>query len=120
MLFPRLTPALILSAAVANGYLVPRQNGPVDPGTAPDFRLYDEALDITLVVPSSTTATPGTTTTSGDGMVNTYARFYQPVSGDTCDKTVIKFRTFTLKDFVTWNPAVKDDYSGLWADITTL
>ncbi|KAF3480462.1 LysM domain-containing protein [Arthroderma uncinatum] len=185
MFFPRLTPALILSATVANGYLVPRQNGPVDPGTAPDCRLYDDALDITYncayfeqtwgvshadfvywnpivkddcsgirtgnsycidakkgapgtssppgttTAPSSTTAAPGTTTTSTptqptptanptpspiqDGMVNTCARFYQAVSGDTCDKIAVKFGTFTLKDFVTWNPAVNDDCSSLWA-----
>ncbi|EFQ99447.1 LysM domain-containing protein [Nannizzia gypsea CBS 118893] len=185
MFFSRLTPALILGATV-NGYLVPRQSGPVDPGTAPDCRFYDEALNVihdcayfeqkwgvshanfvywnpsvkndcsgikagnsycvdaekeapgtsssSSSAPGSTTATAGTTTTSGattptqptpttnptpsptqDGMVNTCAKFYQAVSGDTCDKIVIKYGTFTLKNFVTWNPAVKGDCSGLWA-----
>jgi hypothetical protein len=38
------------------------------------------------------------------------------VKDDTCAKIVKKFGTFTVKDFIAWNPAVGDDCSGLWAD----
>jgi hypothetical protein len=36
------------------------------------------------------------------------------VSGDTCNKVVAKYGTFTLDQFLSWNPAVGADCSGLW------
>jgi LysM repeat protein len=68
------------------------------------------------------TAPPPTSTTTGvpkpsptqDGLINTCSKFYKAVSGDTCQKIVDRERTFSLADFIKWNPAVGSDCSGLW------
>ncbi|KAM5437078.1 hypothetical protein MferCBS31731_005494 [Microsporum ferrugineum] len=53
--------------------------------------------------------------TEEPGIINTCTNFYQAVSGDNCDVIVNQnFKTFTLEDFIAWNPAVKSDCSGLW------
>ncbi|ETS75314.1 hypothetical protein PFICI_12258 [Pestalotiopsis fici W106-1] len=78
--------------------------------------------------PTSTktsTTTGSTPTTTGpakpsptqDGLIGTCTKFYFAASGDTCIKIVEAQRSvFTLADFVSWNPAVKSDCSGLWAN----
>ncbi|GAB1211881.1 hypothetical protein ATERTT37_001005 [Aspergillus terreus] len=68
-----------------------------------------------------TPSTPTTTTTptgpapTQTGIIATCNNFYQAVSGDTCDKIVAKHGTFSLSQFLSWNPAVGSDCSGLIA-----
>ncbi|KAK2746208.1 hypothetical protein FQN57_003330 [Myotisia sp. PD_48] len=51
-----------------------------------------------------------------DGTIESCVRFYQAANGDTCGKIVDSFGgTFTLEQFITWNPALGADCSGLWA-----
>ncbi|KAI0487065.1 hypothetical protein F4859DRAFT_510848 [Xylaria cf. heliscus] len=64
---------------------------------------------------STTTGTPKPSPTQ-DGLISSCVRFYKAVSGDTCDKIVSKYGTFTKAQFITWNPAVGSDCTGLWAD----
>ncbi|RYO96244.1 hypothetical protein DL763_003318 [Monosporascus cannonballus] len=145
-----------------------RQDGPIDPGTAPDCTYYDTAYDESMdcqyfedswslshadfvnynpsvkddcsgikvgnsycvevnygfprptTVSSSSTVQPTPTgdpkpSPTQDGLIGTCSRFYLAVAGDTCDKIVKKYGTFTFDDFLEWNPAVGDDCSGLWA-----
>lgn len=42
--------------------------------------------------------------------------FYFAIRDDTCAKIVSRDGTFTAQNFVSWNTAVGDDCSGLWAD----
>ncbi|RYP64944.1 hypothetical protein DL770_009099 [Monosporascus sp. CRB-9-2] len=68
-----------------------------------------------VAVPGTLTASPTTTPPSPtddpkpnpakDGLVDTRTKFYLAVAGDTCDKTVKAHGTFTLADFIEWNPA---------------
>jgi LysM repeat protein len=78
-------------------------------------------------IPGTPTTKPPTSTTASatgspkpsptqPGLIGTCTRFYKAVSGDTCDKIVSKYGTFTFAQFKTWNPAVGDDCSGLWLD----
>ncbi|KAM6540447.1 hypothetical protein FALCPG4_002159 [Fusarium falciforme] len=75
--------------------------------------------------PTSTTSTRATTTGTGvvkpsptqSGLIDTCVRFYEAVQGDTCDTIVAAHGTFTLAQFLAWNPAVGSDCrQGLWAD----
>lgn len=50
------------------------------------------------------------------GIIGTCVSFYKAVKGDTCDKIVQKYRTFTTDEFISWNRAVEEDCSGLWAE----
>ncbi|KAM5487940.1 hypothetical protein MaudMau93_004334 [Microsporum audouinii] len=69
---------------------------------------------ISTTTASTSTGSPGPSPTQ-PGIINTCTNFYQAVSGDNCDVIVNqKFKTFTLEDFIAWNPAVKSDCSGLW------
>jgi hypothetical protein len=72
-------------------------------------------------IPSTPTTKPSTTTTptggpspTQTGTISTCNNFYKAVSGDTCSKVVAKYGTFTLNQFLSWNPAVGADCSGLW------
>ncbi|WAO94383.1 Hypothetical protein NCS54_01196400 [Fusarium falciforme] len=51
-----------------------------------------------------------------DSLIDTYTSFYQAAKGDTCTKIIAKYKTFDFNDFFKWNPAVEEDYSGLWAN----
>lgn len=68
-----------------------------------------------------TPSTPTITTTptgpapTQTGIISTCNSFYRAVSGDTCDKIVARYGTFTLSQFLGWNPAVGSDCSGLVA-----
>ncbi|KAF2731444.1 hypothetical protein EJ04DRAFT_394902, partial [Polyplosphaeria fusca] len=149
---------------------VKRQDGPVDPGTAPDCTYFDTALDATytcdwfesswslshadfvdwnpsvksdckgikvgnsycvevnngLPRPSTKTSATRTTTPSAtktpkpaptqSGLIETCTKFYKAVADDTCNSVVAKYGTFTFATFLQWNPAIKEDCSGLWAD----
>ena len=68
--------------------------------------------------PPSPTAKPTPTTTNGPptqtGVVGNCQRWHTAVSGDTCAGIANKYGTFTLAEFVKWNPAVGSDCSGLW------
>lgn len=74
-------------------------------------------------IPGTPTSPPATTTTPGnskpsptqDGLAKDCTTFYKAVSGDTCDKIVNKYGTFTFQDFLKWNPAVGSDCSSLQA-----
>ncbi|KAF9871211.1 hypothetical protein CkaCkLH20_11380 [Colletotrichum karsti] len=78
----------------------------------------------TKPAPSSTTTTLKPTETgpvkpspTQEGLIKTCTKFYRAVSGDDCNKiTTAQGNVFTLAEFVSWNPAVKSDCSGLWAD----
>ena len=63
--------------------------------------------------PTSTSATGPSPTQSG--IIKTCKNFYKAKTGDTCDKIVSSYGTFTSADFIKWNPAVKSDCSGLLA-----
>ncbi|KAM5430480.1 hypothetical protein McanMca71_007204 [Microsporum canis] len=72
--------------------------------------------------PPTTTSAPMTTTTipagpspTQDGIISTCTKYHKAVSGDTCFGIATAFGTFTVEEFVAWNPAVKSDCSGMWA-----
>ena len=50
------------------------------------------------------------------GLISSCKSFYKAVKGDTCDKIVKRYESFTLAQFIAWNPAVGEDCSGLWAE----
>ncbi|KAL1835661.1 hypothetical protein VTJ49DRAFT_6258 [Mycothermus thermophilus] len=62
--------------------------------------------------PTNTAPSPTQT-----GLIPSCKTFYQVVRGDTCQKIVDKYGTFTLQDFFAWNPAVGTDCSGLQAGV---
>lgn len=68
--------------------------------------------------PTTTTKAPNPTPTgpspTQDGIIPTCQRFHLAVSGDTCAKIQTKYATFSLTQFLGWNPAVGSDCSGLW------
>jgi hypothetical protein len=35
---------------------------------------------------------------------------------ETCATIVKKYGTFSVKEFIAWNPAVGEDYRALWAE----
>ncbi|KAI1202455.1 hypothetical protein F5X97DRAFT_319141 [Nemania serpens] len=61
---------------------------------------------------STTTTTVGVPTQTG--IIPGCQRWHKAVSGDSCANIVSKYGTFTLQQFVQWNPAVGADCSGLW------
>ncbi|KAI0847482.1 LysM domain-containing protein [Daldinia vernicosa] len=67
---------------------------------------------------TTTTATRSTTTgppqPEQTGIISTCTSYYKVGSGDTCSQIVDKYGTFTLKDFLSWNPAVGSDCSQLF------
>ncbi|WZH42205.1 uncharacterized protein QYS62_003195 [Fusarium acuminatum] len=50
------------------------------------------------------------------GLIGTCTSFYQANKGDTCGKIIAKYQTFDSSDFFKWNPAIKEDCSGIWAN----
>ena len=63
----------------------------------------------------TTTGSPKPSPTQ-EGLIESCTSFYFAVENDNCAKIVNLFGTFTMRDFVSWNPAVGDDYGGIWAD----
>ncbi|EXK25264.1 hypothetical protein FOMG_18060 [Fusarium oxysporum f. sp. melonis 26406] len=52
-----------------------------------------------------------------DGLTDTCVSFYQAKKGDTCPKIITEYQnTFDFDDLFKWNPAIKEDCSGIWAN----
>lgn len=49
-------------------------------------------------------------------MVSNCAKFHWIAQGVVCSQ-VISYQKITLADFVKWNPSVRDDCSGMWAEV---
>ncbi|KAF2466140.1 uncharacterized protein BDR25DRAFT_377868 [Lindgomyces ingoldianus] len=164
---------LFVAPAASLRTKVERQDGPVDPGTAPDCTYFDTALDISYTcnffekswsishtdfvdwnpsvksdcsglkignsycvevnyglprptsktTSSSPSKTPTPTATGSPkpsptqkGLINTCTKFYKALKDDNCNAIVATYGTFTLSDFLAWNPAVGSDCGGLWID----
>ncbi|KAH4925438.1 hypothetical protein HBI24_196780 [Parastagonospora nodorum] len=73
---------------------------------------------VTPVKPPSTTMGNGIATPQPiqPGMVSDCSKFHWIVRGVTCSQ-VISYQKITLADFFRWNPTVKDDCSGMWAEV---
>ncbi|KAL8942164.1 MAG: hypothetical protein Q9216_001811 [Gyalolechia sp. 2 TL-2023] len=67
----------------------------------------------TRTTKTTSTASPGPTPTQS-GIISSCTKYYKAASGDGCQAISNKFGTFTLAQFVKWNPAVKNDCSGLF------
>jgi hypothetical protein len=74
-------------------------------------------------IPGTSTTVPVTTTTTAvatgpsptqTGITSDCKRYYQAVSGDTCQKIVDSYGTFTLSQFYAWNPAVGTSCASLF------
>jgi hypothetical protein len=50
------------------------------------------------------------------GMITNCAKFHWIAKGVTCGQ-VIDFQKITLEEFAKWNPTVKSDCSGMWAEV---
>ncbi|KAL1860491.1 hypothetical protein VTK73DRAFT_7292 [Phialemonium thermophilum] len=64
--------------------------------------------------PTATTSAPAGPTPTQPGIIASCNAWYQAKSGDFCQALVDSYKTFTLADFIKWNPAVQSDCSGLW------
>ncbi|WEW61984.1 hypothetical protein PRK78_007484 [Emydomyces testavorans] len=68
----------------------------------------------------TTSTSPATPTTkhpspTQSGIIDSCTQFYKAVTGDTCDIIANeKFKTFTVAQFIQWNPAVGTDCSKLF------
>lgn len=70
-----------------------------------------------LTLPRVTSASPDEHFSDGlFGPLRYCNRFHKAVKGDTCAAIVKKYATFSLGQFISWNPAVERDCSGLWAE----
>ncbi|KAH7014605.1 uncharacterized protein B0I36DRAFT_369543 [Microdochium trichocladiopsis] len=63
--------------------------------------------------PSPTSNAPGPVQ---DGIASDCQRYHLVKSGDGCQKIVDQYKSFTLQQFYSWNPAVGSSCSGLWLD----
>ncbi|KAH8768227.1 LysM domain-containing protein [Diaporthe sp. PMI_573] len=63
---------------------------------------------------ATTTSAPSAPTPTQSGLVSFCTSYYKVGSGDTCQKIVDKYGTFTLANFYSWNPSVGNDCSQLW------
>jgi hypothetical protein len=70
--------------------------------------------------PKPTSTTPGngvqTPQPTQPGMVANCNKFHWIAKGVSCAQ-VTSFQKISLADFVKWNPTVKDDCSGMWAEV---
>ncbi|EDN97659.1 hypothetical protein SS1G_12513 [Sclerotinia sclerotiorum 1980 UF-70] len=71
------------------------------------------------VRPTSTSSTSTSTSASGptptqSGIVGTCSRWHLAVSGDDCEGIVRMYGTFSLGEFLAWNPSVGSSCAGLW------
>ncbi|KAJ5205117.1 hypothetical protein N7491_004261 [Penicillium cf. griseofulvum] len=69
--------------------------------------------------PATTTTTAGngiaTPTPFQSGMVGNCKKFHFVVKGDICASIATKY-SITVANFIKWNPAVKSDCTGIWAE----
>ena len=79
----------------------------------------------TAPVPTTLTTTTTATTSTGDpkpsptqpGLIESCVRFYKTVKDDTCDIIVRLYGgTFTVAEFIQWNPAVGSECRDMWSD----
>lgn len=72
----------------------------------------------TLTTPTPTVAPTGVQTPSPirEGMTTTCNKFHFVVKDENCDTLVTKYGSFTLAQFLSWDPAVGSNCGGLWAD----
>lgn len=68
---------------------------------------------VTLTTTATTSTGPSPTQT---GIIRSCVNYYKAASGNTCDKIVAKYGTFTSADFISWNPAVGSTCSGIWPE----
>ncbi|ATY64808.1 uncharacterized protein A9K55_005176 [Cordyceps militaris] len=67
-------------------------------------------------IPTATAPPTATPSPTQDGLTKDCTAFYLAKAGDTCDKNSRQYGgTFSLADFIKWNPAVGEDCTGLWA-----
>ena len=50
------------------------------------------------------------------GLISSCTTFYFAIADDNCNRIVAMYNTFSLDNFVQWNPAVGTTCSGIWAD----
>jgi hypothetical protein len=80
-------------------------------------------VEVTRPPPTpSTTTKPSATGTpkpspTQTGLIESCTTFYKAVRGDTCDKILALYKTFTFAQFQEWNPAVGSDCLGLQYDV---
>ncbi|KAM3432619.1 hypothetical protein MY4824_006467 [Beauveria thailandica] len=65
---------------------------------------------------SPTGSNPSKPSPTQDGITDKCTKFYKAQKGDTCQKIVDSLRTFTVPEFISWNPAVGKDCTGIWVD----
>jgi hypothetical protein len=75
----------------------------------------------TSTMPSVTTSTSvgngiSTPLPTQPGKITNCAKFHWIAKGVTCNQ-VYSYQKISLADFVRWNPTVKDDCSGMWAEV---
>lgn len=63
----------------------------------------------TTSAPSPTTTAPAGPSPTQDGIISTCQRYHLAESGNTCQIIVDLYGTFTLAQFLSWNPAVGSD-----------
>ena len=51
-----------------------------------------------------------------DGLISSCTRFHQAKKGETCANIISTFGTFDFDTFYSWNPAVGEECSGIWAN----
>ncbi|KAK3312922.1 hypothetical protein B0H66DRAFT_644063 [Apodospora peruviana] len=94
-------------------------------GAACNGLWVDVYVCVSIVGHTPTTPVKTTTTTAGngiatptpiqDGMTKSCKKFYFINQGDTC-ATIASKNKITVTQFVSWNPAVKSDCTGMWAN----
>ncbi|CAJ0543921.1 Ff.00g039930.m01.CDS01 [Fusarium sp. VM40] len=99
----------------------PSSTAPVSTKAQPSST--NTAVKPTTLTKATTTAKPSPTKPSGngvetpspiqDGMVGNCNKFH-PVRSTTTCKGILDYNKISLKDFVKWNPDVKEDCSNLW------
>ncbi len=65
----------------------------------------------TIQTTSATSSGPSPTQT---GIIATCTKYYKTVSGDSCQAISDRLGTFTVTQFISWNPAVQNDCSQLY------
>ena len=86
------------------------------PGTVTTRPTLPSTVQPSTTQRPSTTGAPSKPSPTQEGLIESCTSFYFAVRGDTCAKIVKQYSKFTLREFVTWNPAVNEDCSGIWAD----
>ncbi|KAL8913520.1 MAG: hypothetical protein Q9171_001708 [Xanthocarpia ochracea] len=65
---------------------------------------------------TTTAASPTGPSPTQSGIISSCTKFYKTVSGDTCQVISDKYGTFTVAEFISWNPAVGSQCSTLFLD----